>query len=105
VRRLPVLCPQEYLGTSMNVVLCTRCPSGWSKTEQRCIIPTGVEHLEESSAVPSCPIQDRCQHQLQSTKPCVVRSRGLICESALIAGGMSQNEAMDHPLGFHADMT
>ena len=99
-----LLCPQEYSGMTMKVTPCDRCSVGWDKKLQKCKVDTGAEHLRSSKQIPACPIQDRCQHQVQSTSPCIVRSKGLICESALIEGGMSPDAAMSHPLSFHADM-
>lgn len=104
--KLKVLCPQEYMGVFMNVTPCNRCRQ-WDKKFTRCSVDTGAEHLpdEPSEKIPDCPIQDRCQHQLQTPdSPCVVRKKGLICESALVFNGMSRDDAMDHPLAFNADM-
>jgi hypothetical protein len=103
-KRLPVLCPQSYEGTDMRVTPCTRCPVGWDKTAQTCNVEIGCEHLPlvSPAEVPACPIVDRCQHQRQSDGPCIVRSRGLVCESALVHGGMSADTAAVHPLSFHA---
>lgn len=98
--RIGVLCAQEYDGTEMRAVPCTRCRIGWDG--QRCQAWMGVEHLPLVAHHPVCPIQDRCQHQVQSPGPCPVRARGLICESALIAGGLSPAAAASHPLSFHA---
>jgi hypothetical protein len=97
-----MLCPQEYQGMAMVAVPCSRCNVGWDGT--KCTVPTGAEHLPDDPKLPTCPIQDRCQHQAQSKEPCVVRRKGLVCESALIAGGLSPYEASDHPLSFHADL-
>ncbi len=100
--KLRVLCPQEYEGT-MNATPCERCSTGWNATMRRCTVDTGVEHLEPAAVVPQCPIQDRCQHQIQQVAPCAVRAAGLICESALVYSGMSRADAMEHPLSFNAD--
>lgn len=101
--KLKVLCPQEYEGTRMVAVSCTRCSIGWNGTSS-CTVETGVEHLDNSVTIPTCPIQDQCQHQIQAVGPCSVRSKGLICESALVASGMSEAEAFDHPLNFNSYM-
>jgi len=108
VKKLQVLCPQEYEGsTLMNVVPCKRCQH-WVKPLSRCSVDTGAEHLpdEPPEKVPTCPIQDRCQHQIQAPigEPCVVRKKGCICESALIYSGLSRADAMSHDLGFNAGM-
>jgi hypothetical protein len=99
------LCPQQYSGIAdMQVVPCTNCPSGWSTRLRRCEIYTGAEGFPPAPVVPSCPIQDRCQHQLQNGEvPCVVRASGQVCESALIYSGMSVEDAKEHPLSFNAD--
>jgi len=100
-RRLPVLCSQEYLGVEMRTAPCTRCSVGWDRAAGRCSIPMGVEHLPLTAETPECPIADRCQHQIQSgSAPCPVRARGLVCESALRAGGDPRPE--DSPIGFNA---
>lgn len=105
MRKLPVLCPQDYEGVSkMSAVPCDRCKTGWVPKEKRCRIDTGAEHFEPAEVVPECPIQDRCQHQIQSSDPCVVRRSGQVCESALIFAGMSPDDAADHPLAFNAAM-
>lgn len=97
------LCSQEYQDcTTMVVTACDRCTAGWDRKLRRCTIATGAEHLPDEIDVPVCPIQDRCQHQLQSSVPCLVRRKGLICESALIYAGMSEEEAAEHPLAFNA---
>lgn len=97
---LRVLCPQEYGPDGMQITNCTRCTTGWSKQSKRCTIETGAEHLPLAAA-PDCPIQDVCQHQLQSNpSPCQIRARGLICESALRNAGIEYPE--DHPLSFNA---
>jgi len=105
MRRLPVLCPQEYVGVAeMRAVPCNRCTAGWGREEQRCTISVGCEHLPtvEPREVPDCPIQDRCQHQAQSEGPCSVRARGMICESALVLAGIPDQDA--HPLAFNAQL-
>lgn len=103
-----LLCPQEYTGVAeMRATVCSRCPVGWDRKLKRCMVPTGAEHfpLVPEAEVPTCPIQDRCQHQVQrGAEPCPVRARGMLCESALIASGMSESEAMNHPLSFNADL-
>jgi hypothetical protein len=104
MRRLQVLCPQEYKGMDMRVTPCDKCSVGWNKAEKRCTVDTGAEHLPDELEMPICPIQESCQHELQGG-PCVVRRKGLICESALIYSGMSEADAAAHPLGFHAGMT
>jgi hypothetical protein len=87
----------------MQVTPCTRCTSGWDKAAGRCTVEVGVEHLPDEPEAPTCPIQDRCQHQVQaSPDPCIVRRKGMICESALIYAGMPEDEARGHPLGFSA---
>jgi hypothetical protein len=104
VKKLRVLCPQEYAGIEMRATPCSRCAAGWDKTTKTCTIPTGGEHLPLVSAVeiPECPLQDRCQHQLQvAPAPCTIRARGLICESALAWAGVP--DPMSHPLGFSAE--
>lgn len=88
----------------MRAVPCTKCSQGWDRVAKKCTIPTGGEHLPLVTAaeVPTCPIQDQCQHQLQTPDiPCVIRARGLICESALAWDGVS--DPMSHPLGFSAE--
>lgn len=103
---LPVLCPQDYTGMDMRATFCSRCPSGWDKVTQRCTINTGSEHLPDDPPenIPTCPIQDRCQHQIQEPmRPCVVRRKGLVCESALIESGLSPDDAACHERSFHAD--
>jgi hypothetical protein len=116
MKKLRVLCPQEYEGMDMRAASCDRCSSGWDKSKGRCTVYVGVEHLpvlHDSSpssrrgtkgAVPDCPIADRCQHQLQELPGlCAVRARGLVCESALVAGGMAPDAAVDHPDSFNAN--
>lgn len=95
-QRLPVLCAQEYLGAEMRIVPCERTKCGnWNKQDGRCTVATGAEHFPLVEDPPVCPIQDRCQHQIQAgLQPCPVRSRGMICESAL--------GDPEHPLAFHA---
>lgn len=64
---------------------------------------TGAEHLPDEVDVPDCPISDRCRHGKQSGGVCVVRQKGLVCESALIeAGIVTRENALDHPLSFNA---
>lgn len=99
-----VLCPQEYNGCGgMSASICSRCSGGWDKNARACQIETGAEGLPQSAVIPDCPIASRCQHQIQSATPCPVRKAGLICESALIAGGMSPEDAANHELAFNAD--
>lgn len=95
--RLPVLCPQEYVGIEMRVVPCTRCSSGWDAASRSCLAETGCEDIGVVAAVPDCPIQERCQHQAQATGPCEVRARGMICASALSHAGI---DPQSHPLAF-----
>lgn len=100
MRRLQTLCPQTYDGMTMLVTPCVRC-SAWRQTG--CSAETGAEHFPEVDApqVPPCPLADRCQHQIQAgAEPCVVRRRGMVCESALRLAGVTDPE--DHPLAFHA---
>lgn len=105
MKKLIVLCPQQYDGAGfMQVTPCLRCKVGWDAKTKKCLVETGAEHLPLAPP-PTCPLQDRCQHQLQSVEPCAVRARGLICESALIWSGLSEADAMDHPLSFNADTT
>lgn len=90
---------------TMRAIPCNKCKTGWDKRLKKCTVPTGAEHLPDEAEVPTCPIQERCQHQVQKpNEPCEVRRKGLICESALIESGMSAVEAADHPLSFHAEM-
>lgn len=101
---LRVLCPQEYDGMEMRVTPCDRCAVGWDHKEGRCSVFTGAEHLPlvQAHEVPACPMQGRCQHQIQQGDfPCAIRARGLICESALRTFGKVKNPE-NHPLGFHA---
>lgn len=102
--KLPIarrpLCPQLYDGMDMQVTTCDRCSQGWSKMLGRCAIETGAEHLPIVDEIPECPIAEQCQHGIQQDGPCAVRSRGLICESALTYSGVV--DAADHPLSFHA---
>ena len=95
------LCPQEYDGMDMRVVPCDRCSVGWDASRRRCTVPTGAEHfpLVPAAEVPVCPIQDRCQHQVQQVEPCIIRARGMICESALTMAGVV--DAHNHPLAFN----
>lgn len=98
------VCPQEYDGADMRVVPCTRCSIGWNQGMQKCVAPMGIEHLPLETEIPDCPIQDRCQHQVQrGAEPCPVRARGMICESALVESGMDPSEAFNHPLAFNVD--
>ncbi|APU88990.1 hypothetical protein Rctr197k_195 [Virus Rctr197k] len=102
MKRLQVLCPQSYEGVTMKVVPCRRCHN-WAGTH--CVVETGCEHLPEvpQNEVPTCPIQDRCQHQIQAgDSPCVVRARGMVCESALVMDGMTEDQAMMAEVGFSA---
>lgn len=101
------LCPQEYSDiAAMRATPCTRCSVGWNAALRQCTIATGAEHfpLVPAAEVPSCPLEDRCQHQVQRVEPCPIRARGMICESALLVGGMTESEAADHPLAFNADV-
>lgn len=101
-----VLCPQSYSGMEMEVVPCDKCSVGWNEAKNRCTAETGVPpkwRRVPADQVPTCPIQKHCRHQMQEQGPCIVRSVGLICESALILDGLSSAEAMMHPLSFHAD--
>jgi len=103
MRKLRVLCPQEYEGMDMRVTPCTRCDSGWNPATGRCDIYVGVEHRElvPPSQVRQCPIQDKCQHQIQASAGlCAVRARGMICESALTLAGVADVWALDY--AFHA---
>lgn len=101
--KLPVLCGQLYDGVAeMRVTPCRRCSAGWSKEERRCLVETGCEHLPLEDVVPDCPIQDRCQHEMQQEGPCAVRARGMVCESALAYAGVEG--AAEHPLAFNATM-
>jgi hypothetical protein len=89
------ICPQEYHGVTMVTATCTRC-SNWNKEDKACTVYIGVEHLRKvrQAKIPTCPIADRCQHQLQAgAEPCPVRARGLLCESVV---------GVDHPLAFNA---
>jgi len=102
--RLPVLCPQEYQGMDMVVVPCSRAACGnWDRQGSRCVVTTGCEHLPVTGDRPACPIEHQCQHGIQAAPDlCAVRLRGLVCESALVAGGLSPEDAANHPLSFHA---
>lgn len=98
------LCPQEY-SDDMRVTPCDRCAAGWDKRLKRCTVPTGAEHfpLVPAAEIPACPIQDRCQHQVQlGAEPCPIRARGMVCESALVFDGMDPSDAFNHPLAFNA---
>lgn len=101
-KRLPILCPQEYDGAKMLAVSCTRCTVGWNG--RSCSIDTGAEHLSDAAVIPDCPIQDRCQHQIQEARPCIVRRKGFVCESAFVVAGLSEIEAFEHPLAFNAQL-
>lgn len=106
MKKLQVLCPQEYEASTMKVTSCSRCQQ-WDNVRTCCSAETGAEHLpeEQPEKMPNCPIQSRCQHQIQTPDgPCVVRRKGLICEAALVYSGMSRHDAMGHPLSFHADL-
>lgn len=88
----------------MKVVGCTHC---YNWEGDRCGVETGAEHMPvvPPAYVPPCPIADRCQHQIQANpEPCVVRARGMVCESAMVKGGFKPEDAMDHPCSFHAHM-
>ena len=98
MKRLPVLCPQEYEGVTMLAVPCSRCADGWDRASSSCKIPTGIEHLPLVLDPPDCPIADRCQHQVQLSTPCPVRARGMVCESALRLTGVQDPEN----IGFNA---
>lgn len=99
-RKLPVLCPQLYDGVEMYATLCTRC-CNWD--EGKCTVPTGSEHLPTEAATPTCPLQERCQHQLQALPGlCDVRRAGLVCESALRAAGVQ--DVASHELSFNAQV-
>lgn len=100
-----LLCPQEYVGVAeMRVTPCDRCSSGWDKRLRRCTIYTGAEGFDDvpEAEIPDCPLKDRCQHNLQDGV-CVVRRKGLVCESAL-ATVMTPEEAAAHPLAFNAGL-
>lgn len=89
----------------MCVTPCTHCTVGWNKQAKCCSVLTGAEHFPvvPDSEIPPCPIQLRCQHQIQSgAVPCLIRRRGMVCESALVAFGMSE-EAFNDPRSFNAD--
>jgi len=103
---MKTLCPQAYLGAEMRAVPCTKC-SNFDTKLKACTVTTGSEHfpLVPEVEIPTCPLQDVCQHQVQrGATPCPVRARGLVCESAFIAAGMSESEAFNHPLAFNADV-
>lgn len=100
------LCPQSYDANGMHVTNCTRCAGGWSRKLRACVVDTGSEHLPlvQLVDVPDCPLAARCQHQIQrGSRPCPVRARGMVCESALVAGGMTKEEAQADPRSFNAD--
>jgi hypothetical protein len=81
---------------TMQVTTCNRC-SNWQKVEQRCNVYMGCEHEPEvpSQDIPRCPLETRCQHQLQKNPaPCIVRARGQVCESVV---------GECHPLAFNAN--
>ena len=101
-RSLPLLCPQVYTGSGMVTEPCTMCPTGWDHTTRRCTVEMGAEHLPDVDGAPDCPIQSRCRHQHQSDGLCPIRRKGLVCESALVVGGMSDEEAADCDYGFNA---
>jgi hypothetical protein len=67
-------------------------------------VDTGAEDLADALEVPRCPIEDACQHQAQSEGPCMVRRKGMVCESALVHAGMTRDEATAHPLAFNATL-
>ena len=97
-------CPQNYGGEGMRVKPCTRCSGGWNWTASVCEVETGAEHLPLTVDVPDCPIQARCQHQIQAgVSPCPVRARGMVCESALIESGMPPETAASYPTAFNAE--
>jgi hypothetical protein len=102
MKKLRVLCPQEYEGITMRVTTCTKCSSGWNKETQRCEVPVGCEHLPlvPQNEIPDCPIVATCRHQMQSVGPCVVRARGMVCESALVHAGVP--DVWDIPYTFDA---
>jgi hypothetical protein len=90
----------------MWVSPCERCANGWDRKTKACTVYMGVEHfpLVPPAEVPTCPIQDKCQHQVQRRDPCPVRARGMVCESAFIETGMDVSEAFNHPLAFNAEV-
>lgn len=102
-RKLKMLCPQMYEGSSsMTVTSCTRCSAGWSKTQLRCLIETGAEHLPDDwRNAPACPIASQCQHGIQQS-PCIVQQKGLVCESALVFAGVDRTEAAALERSFNA---
>lgn len=104
-KKLPMLCSQLYIGSiSMRVTGCTQC-NNWDVRDKRCTVPSGAEALPWVVEVPSCPIEDRCQHQVQELPlPCAVRRAGMICESALIFSGMDVADATEHKLAFNASL-
>lgn len=84
MKLMSILCPQHYSGMEMSVITCERCSSGWDKKLKKCTILTGAEDFDNENIVPECPITNVCQHQIQSKdKPCVVRQKGMVCQSAL----------------------
>ena len=101
--KLPVLCPQLYVGTEMRAVGCTKCDVGWDDTAGECRVEMGCEHLPLAASIPVCPLAARCRHDLQcAPAPCPVRARGMVCESALVYGGLSPEAAFAHPNSFSA---
>lgn len=103
-KRLPLLCPQEYEDVAdMHVTPCNRCTGGWDTKLGRCAIYTGAEEFEdEPGDPPRCPISERCQHHVQAVGGlCVVRRKGMVCESAL-ALELGVEAAREHPLAFNA---
>lgn len=85
------LCPQAYHGTKMLVVPCEQCSSGWNG--KKCLIPSGVENWDKySDNIPDCPIAGICQHQVQRRKPCPVRQKGMVCQSALEYADLPQED-------------
>lgn len=105
MKHLPLLCPQLYEGTTMRVVGCNQCSAGWDPESQRCRIEMGCEHLPlvSPSERPECPMVDVCRHASQvAPEPCPVVARGMVCESALVRGGMPEWAAAESPISFHA---
>jgi hypothetical protein len=102
-RRLPVLCPQQYGEGGMSVTPCTHCSVGWNQKTKQCDVETGAEHLPRVKPewIPDCGIAERCQHALQSSGPCPIRLRGMVCESALREMGVPDPES--HKLSFTAE--
>lgn len=99
---LPILCPQEYTAKGMSVIVCDHC-SNWSGSA--CGVFMGVERDPVVAGPwPDCPISERCQHQIQrGDRPCKVRERGMVCESAMVFGGMDEDDAAQHPLAFNGE--